>query len=166
LERAEVLRPDILIVAAVAENGVIGKDDLMPWHLPNDFRRLAKLAMGKPLIMGRKTFESLPDLQRGRRHNVITRNEDWSSAGVEVARSLDHAFAVANSPEVAIFGGVQVYAQALPLASRIELTQVHATVEGDALMQPLGDNWTETWREEFEAEGGNPAYAFVTLVRR
>lgn len=159
------MTPEILIVAAVAENGVIGRDNQMPWHLPNDFRRLVKLTMGKPLIMGRKTFESLPGLQRGRRHIVITRNEDWSSDGAEVAMSLDHALTIANAPEVAIFGGAQVYAQALPLASRIELTRVHAVVDGDAFMPPLGDNWTEMCREEIEAEEGNPPHTFVTLVR-
>lgn len=161
----QMVRPKILIVAAVSTNGVIGKDGQLPWHLPSDFRRLIQNTMGKPLIMGRKTFESLPALQRGRRHIVITSNGSWAAEGAEVARSLEEALLIANAPEVAIFGGAQIYALALPFASRIELTEVHLNVEGDAFMPRMGDGWIETNREEFPAEDGSPAYAFVSLFK-
>lgn len=165
MDMIHMVKPRVLIVAAVSKNGIIGKDGQLPWHLPSDFRRLIHNTMGKPLIMGRKTFESLPALQRGRRHIVMTCNGSWAAEGAEVARSLEEALLIANAPEVAIFGGAQIYALALPLASRIELTEVHLNVEGDAFMPQIGDGWIETHREEFPSEDGRPAYAFVSLLR-
>jgi len=156
---------DLFLVVAVTSNGVIGADGGLPWHIPADFRRVKSLTMGKPLVMGRKTFESLPGVLPGRRHIVITRDPDWSADGAEVAHSLDQALTMANAPHVVIFGGAEIYAQALPRANRIELTEIHAEVEGDTLMPPLGEGWRETFREEHAAEGGRPAFAFVTLKR-
>lgn len=157
--------PEIFLVVAVTANGVIGAGGTMPWHLPADFRRVKTLTMGKPLVMGRKTFESLPGILPGRRHIVITRDPEWGAEGAEAAHSLDQALAVANAPHIVIFGGAQIYAQALPRASRIELTEIHADIPGDTLMPPLGDGWRETFREEHAAEGDRPAFAFVTLLR-
>ena len=157
--------PEIFLVVAVTANGVIGAGGTMPWHLPADFRRVKTLTMGKPLIMGRKTFESLPGLLPGRRHIVITRDPEWSAEGADVAHSLDQALAMANAPHIVIFGGAQIYAEALPRAHRIELTEIHADIPGDTLMPPLGDGWRETFREEHAAEGDRPAFAFVTLQR-
>jgi dihydrofolate reductase len=156
---------EVLLVVAVTTNGVIGAGGAMPWHLPADFRRVKTLTVGKPLVMGRKTFESLPGILPGRRHIVITRNAQWSAEGVDVAHSVDEALAMANAPHIVIFGGAQIYAQALPRASRIELTEIHAEIAGDTRMPPLGEGWRETFREEHAAEGGRPAFAFVTLLR-
>lgn len=157
--------PEIFLVVAVTTNGVIGAGGTMPWHLPADFRRVKSLTMGKPLVMGRKTFESLPGILPGRRHIVITRDSAWQAEGAEVAHSLDEALHLANAPHIVIFGGAEIYAQALPRAHRIELTEIHAEIPGDTLMPPLGEGWRETFREEHAAEGARPAFAFVTLLR-
>jgi dihydrofolate reductase len=159
------MAPDIFLVVAVAANGVIGANGAMPWHIPEDFRRVKMLTMGKPLVMGRKTFESLPGILPGRRHIVITRDGGWQAEGAEVAGSLEQALALANAPHIAIFGGAQIYALALPRANRIEMTEVHAEIPGDTHMPPLGAGWQEVWREEHAAESGRPAFAFVTLRR-
>ena len=156
---------EIFLVVAVAANGVIGTDGGMPWHIPADFRRVKTLTMGKPLVMGRKTFESLPGVLPGRRHIVITRDPQWSAQGAEVAHSLEAALALANAPQIVIFGGAEIYAQALPKARRIELTEIKADIPGDTFMPPLGEGWRETFREEHPAESNRPAFAFVTLRR-
>ena len=125
--------------------------------------------MGKPMIMGRKTFQSLPGLLPGRRHIVLTRRESWDSTGAEVARSVDEALAMAregnDSGEIAIVGGAAVYDVFRPLADRIELTEVHEEYEGDTFMKPVGSEWETVAREDHPAEDGKPAYSFVTLVR-
>ncbi len=158
---------EIFLVVAVADNGVIGVDGGMPWHISADFRRVKSLTMGKPLVMGRKTFDSLPGLLPGRRHIVITRDPDWAAEGAERAGSLAEALKLANAPHIVIFGGAQIYAEALPLAHRIELTEVHAAPAGDTRFPAFDHNqWTETVREPHPAEGRNPAFDFVTLVRK
>lgn len=158
-------RPEVFLIAAVSANGVIGVDGGMPWHIPEDFRRVKRLTMGKPLVMGRKTFESLPGVLPGRCHIVITRDSGWQSEGAEVAHSLESALALAAAPHIVIFGGAAIYALALPRATRVELTEVHADTPGDTFMPPLGDGWREEAREEHPAENGRPAFAFVTLRR-
>ena len=160
-------RSEVVLVVAVADNGVIGRDGGMPWHISADFRRVKSLTMGHPLVMGRKTFDSLPGLLPGRRHVVITRDAQWQAEGAERAGSLAEALRIANAPHIVIFGGAEIYAQALPLADRIELTQVHATPEGDTFF-PAFDRaeWVETLREAHPAEGRNPAFEFVTLLRK
>jgi dihydrofolate reductase len=160
-----VTAQEVFLVVAVTTNGIIGAGGAMPWHLPADFRRVKSLTMGKPLVMGRKTFESLPGILPGRRHIVITRDPEWGADGVETAHSLDEALALANAPHIVIFGGAEIYAQALPRASRIELTEIHADIPGDTMMPPLGGGWRETFREEHPAENDRPAFAFVTLLR-
>ncbi|WP_374530818.1 dihydrofolate reductase [Novosphingobium sp.] len=158
---------EIVFVVAVADNGVIGAEGGMPWHISADFRRVKSLTMGKPLVMGRKTFDSLPGLLPGRRHIVITRDADWSADGAERAGSLAEALKLANAPQIVIFGGAQIYAEALPLAHRIELTEVHASPEGDTHFPSLDRaGWTEAQRESHPAEGRNPAFDFVTLLRK
>jgi len=156
---------EIFLVVAVAANGTIGRDGAMPWHIPADLRRFKSLTMGKPMVMGRKTFESLPGVLPGRRHIVITRDRAWEADGAEVAHGIEAAIALANAPHIAVIGGAEIYALALPFARRIELTEVHADYAGDTAMPPLGDGWRETLREEHPAEAGRPAHAFVTLVR-
>lgn len=160
-------KPEIFLVVAVADNGVIGIGGGMPWHLSADFRRLKALTMGKPLVMGRKTFDSLPGVLPGRRHIVITRDPDWSADGAERAHSLEEALKLANAPQIAIFGGAEIYALALPQADRIELTEVHAAPEGDTRFPAFDrSQWTEAFREAHPADGRNPAFDFVTLLRK
>lgn len=161
--------PEIFFVVAVSANGVIGAEGTMPWHLPADLRRFKSLTMGLPMVMGRKTFDSLPGLLPGRRHIVITRDADWQAEGAEVAHGLDEAIALANAPHIAVIGGGEIFALALPRAHRIELTEIAAQFAGDTFMPPLGPTgpggWRETFREAHAAEGSRPAFTFVTLKR-
>lgn len=157
--------PEVFLVAAMAANRVIGRDGAMPWHIPADLRRFKTLTMGQPMVMGRKTFDSLPGLLPGRRHIVITRDTQWEGEGAEVAHSLDQAIALANAPHIAVIGGGEIYALALPRAARVELTEIAGNFAGDTHMPSLGDGWREIFREEHPAEGSRPAFAFVTLTR-
>jgi dihydrofolate reductase len=162
-----VNRSEVFLVVAVANNGVIGLDGAIPWHISTDFRRVKSLTTGKPLVMGRKTFESLPGLLPGRRHIVITRDPLWQAEGAERAANLDEALRLANAPHIAVFGGARIYAEALPLADRIELTEVHLSPAGDTRF-PEFDRaaWQETFREHHPADGKVPAFDFVTLLRK
>lgn len=153
----------ITLVLARAENGVIGRDGGLPWHLPADLKRFKALTAGKPMIMGRRTFDSLPGLLPGRRHVVLTRDPDWQAAGAERVGSVDEALALAGD-DVSVIGGAEVFALFLPLAKRVELTEVHAAVPGDTAVPPF-EGWRETAREDHPAEGERPGYSFVTLVR-
>lgn len=157
----------ITFVVARAANGVIGADGTMPWHLPADLRHFKAKTMGRPMVMGRKTFESLPGLLPGRRHIVLTRDATWEAAGAEVAPDLDAALALAGDvEEVCVVGGGQIYAQFMPIANRIELTEIYASPEGDTHFPlTIGPEWVETVREEHAAQEGRPAFAFVTLER-
>ncbi len=120
--------------------------------------------MGKPMVMGRRTFESFPAPLPGRRHIVLTRDRGWSAAGAEAAHSPVEALALAGDvPEIAVIGGAEIFA--LFRADRIELTEIHADAEGDTIVPPFGSEWREAAREDFESEAGRPAYSFVTLVR-
>ena len=159
--------PEIVLILARAANGVIGRDGALPWHIPADLRRFKALTMGKPLVMGRKTFDSLPGILPGRRHIVITRDGTWEAEGAKRAGSLGEALALANAPEIIIFGGAQIYAEALPIAGRIELTEVHAQPQGDTRF-PAFDRagWSETFREAHPPQGTTPGFDFVTLVRK
>ncbi|MES3099464.1 dihydrofolate reductase [Sphingomonas faeni] len=152
----------IIFYLARATNGVIGRDGQLPWRLPADLKRFKALTMGKPMVMGRKTFESFPSPLPGRRHIVLTRG-DWTADGAEVSHSVEEALAMAGD-DVAVIGGEQIYAQFLPRADRIELTEVHAAPEGDATV-PAFDGWHEIAREDHPAENDRPAYSFVTLTR-
>jgi len=154
----------ITLHLARADNGVIGRDGGLPWRLPADLKRFKAQTMGKPMIMGRKTFESFPAPLPGRRHIVLTRNAGWSAPGAEVAVDMDAAIALADAPEIAVIGGAQIFALFLPRADRVELTEVHAAPEGDVIV-PAFTGWREVAREDHEAEGERPAYSFVTLER-
>ena len=155
----------LFLIVAAARNGTIGADGKLPWHLPADLKRFKALTMGKPMVMGRKTFESLPGVLPGRRHIVLTRDPAWQAAGAEVACDLDGALALAGPGEVAVIGGAEIFTLALPRAARLELTEVHADVPGDAVMPPLGEGWRETFRENHAPNDGRPGFAFVTLER-
>lgn len=160
---------EIFLIYARAANGTIGRDGQLPWHIPADLKRFKALTLGKPMIMGRKTFDSLPGLLPGRRHIVLTRRHDWHPEGADIARSVDEALelAAAHHPEteVAIIGGAAVYDTFRPLAQRIEVTEVHAEYDGDTFMKPLGAEWDAVAREDHPAEGDLPAYSFVTYRR-
>ena len=155
----------VVLVYARAANGVIGRDGHLPWRLPADLRRFKAMTMGKPMIMGRKTFESFPSPLPGRRHIVLTRDTNWQADGAEVACSPREALELAGHGEVAIIGGAQTYALFHDCAGRIELTEIHQAYDGDTVMPPPPGHWRETLREEHAAEGDYPAHAFVTLVR-
>jgi dihydrofolate reductase len=155
---------EIVCIYARARNGVIGKDGALPWHLPADLRRFKRLTMGTPLVMGRKTFESLPGLLPGRRHIVLTRRERWDHRGAELARSPDQALELAGGGVVSVIGGAAVFDLFLPLADRVELTEIEAEYEGDVFMPPLGPEWREVSREDHTGNG-HPPFAFVTYRR-
>ncbi len=160
---------EIVLVLAVADNGVIGADGGIPWRIPDDMKRFKALTMGKPIIMGRKTWESFPKRPLpGRTNIVITRDAAYRAEGAVMVHSLDDALARARaeSPaEIAIIGGVGIYRAALPFATRIDLTEVHLAPQGDALMPPFDKSvWRETAREAHETASGL-RYSYVTLVR-
>ncbi len=156
---------ELVFIFARAVNGVIGREGELPWHLPADLKRFKALTMGKPMIMGRKTFESFPRPLPGRRHIVLTRDRTWHAEGAEVVHSAEEALATAGSGEVAVIGGAKIYALLLDKAARLELTEIHAEFEGDTVIPAPGPEWREIMREEHPAESGRPAYAFVTLER-
>lgn len=154
-------KPEIVLIVARADNGVIGDKGGLPWHIPEDLKHFKTRTMGKPMVMGRKTFESLPGLLPGRRHIVVTRDPAWRADGAEVAHDADSAVALAGDvPEIAVIGGADIFRMFLPLARRIELTEVHRSPEGDVKMPPLGAGWHVSAREM-----GGPDIDFVTLVR-
>lgn len=159
--------PEITLLLARAANGVIGADGKMPWHLPADLRRFKQLTMGRPMIMGRKTFDSLPAILEGRRHIVLTRDRDWQEEGAEPVASVEDALRLANAPQVMVIGGAEIYAMFVGQADRIELTEVALEPAGDAaIAYPDPADWVEAAREDHPAENGRPAYSFVTFVRR
>ncbi|KUR72378.1 diacylglycerol kinase [Novosphingobium fuchskuhlense] len=155
----------IFLIVARASDGTIGDKGALPWRLPADLKRFKALTMGKPMIMGRKTFASLPGLLPGRRHIVLTRDADWSAPGAEVAHDVAGALALAGEGEVAVIGGADVLAQFEAHAQRYELTEVHGEYAGDTVLPYPAAPWRETARERFPAEGGIPAHDFVTFVR-
>lgn len=160
-------RPPITIVIARAQNGVIGRDGGLPWHISEDLKRFKRLTMGTAMVMGRRTFDSLPGLLPGRRHIVLTRNRQWSAPGVEVVHEVGQALGAASGERLSVIGGADVFNLFLPLAERIELTEVLADVEGDTFIddpRELG-GWDEVAREEHPAAGAQPAFRFVTLKR-
>lgn len=153
----------VSIIAAVGRNRAIGVDGGLPWRLSSDLKRFKALTMGKPMIMGRRTFESFPAPLPGRRHIVLTRDSGWRRAAAEVALSPDEALRLTGD-EAMVIGGAEVFALFLDRADRIELTEVHCAAEGDVTV-PRFTGWREIAREDHAAEGERPPYSFVTLVR-
>lgn len=158
----------ISMIVAMGENHAIGKDGGMPWHLPADLKYFKRITMGKPIIMGRRTFESIGKALPGRRNLVITRSEDFSAEGVEVFASPDAALeAVKGAEEAMIIGGGKIYAELLPQTDRLYITFIHADFEGDTFFPELGNEWREASREDFPADEKNPvAQSYVVLERR
>ena len=166
----------LVFIVAVAKNGVIGGDNQLLWRLSGDLKRFKALTMGKPMIMGRKTFDSIGKPLPGRETIVVTRDPSWSREGVHVARDLDAAVTLADqlgqamgASEAIVVGGAEIYRQLLPRATRVEWTEVDLAPEGDALFEPLDPReWLESARE---AHFRNPEakdeadYAFVTYQR-
>lgn len=170
----------LTLIAAVAANGVIGSDNTLPWHLPEDLRHFKELTAGHVVIMGRKTWESLPERFRplpGRLNIVVTRNADYAAPGATVVHSLEDALKVeiggmtpivgagGTARKFFVIGGAQLYAHALPLAQRLELTEIDADVDGDAFFPALDrDDWHEVARVQ-EASAAGLTYSFVTYER-
>lgn len=157
------------IICAVAANDVIGRQNRLPWVLPADLKRFKQLTMGHPIIMGRKTFESLGTPLPGRTNIVVTRQPGLKVCGALTAGSLEQALALAgDAPEAFVIGGAALYTEALPVANRLYLTEIHQPFEGDTVM-PAMDRaaWRETAREDHPAGPDAPfAYSFVTLEKR
>lgn len=156
------------IIAAMAANRVIGRDNRLPWHLPADLKHFRQLTIGKPVLMGRKTWESLGRPLPERTNIVVTRAADYAAPGCVVVHSLEAALrAAAHHPEVMVIGGAELYRQALPQARRIYLTEVHAGFEGDAYFPELEQGaWSEVERVDHEPDDKNThAYSFVVLER-
>ena len=155
----------INLIWAQARDRVIGKDGTMPWHLPEDLAHFKRLTQGWPVVMGRKTWDSLPPRFRplpGRTNIVITRQTDWNEAGAHSVASLASALELCQaSAEVWIIGGAQIYAQAEPLAQRVEATEIAQDFEGDAFAPTLGAGWVETARDNHVSSTGLK-FSFVT----
>ena len=157
------------LIVAVGENNEIGKKGRMPWHLPADLKHFKALTLGKPVIMGRKTFEAIGKPLPERRNIIVTRDPEYRVTGGEVAHTLTDALVlVAGTPEIMLIGGGELYREALPRAQRIYLTRVHSRFDADTFFPALDPNdWREVAREEHAADERNPfVYTFVTLERR
>ena len=164
----------IVLVAAVADNGVIGRDNAMPWRLSSDLKRFRALTIGKPVVMGRKTYASIGKSLPGRTNIVVTREPAFAAAGVVVASSLDAALAVARgdalrrgADAIAVVGGTEIFKQTMPLADRLEITHVHARPEGDVFLPPIDPAvWRATVRSEHLAGPQDDAdFSCVSYVR-
>ena len=165
----------LAMMVAKASNNVIGRNNKLPWYLPNDLKYFKQVTFGKPVIMGRKTWESLGKPLPGRTNIVITRQSGFQAEGAKVVATLDEAIAMAENvafidgqEEAVIMGGAEIYALALPRADRLYLTEVHAQVEGDTWFPEYDSTeWNEIGREDFQAEGPNPYdYSFVVYERK
>lgn len=162
--------PEIVLIAAVARNRVIGKDNQLLWHLPEDMQHFRTLTAGCTVIMGRKTWESLPERFRplpGRRNIVVTRQGDYRAPGAELAHGLESALALLGADETAfVIGGADIYGQTLGRAQRLEITEVDLAPAGDTWFPeiPVAD-WRETARQSGVSQNGT-AYAFVTYTRQ
>jgi len=156
------------LIFARASNGVIGRNNALPWHLPEDMAHFKRTTLGCPVIMGRKTWESLPPKFRplpGRLNVVVTRQPDWTAEGAVVAHSLEAACAACPPESTAwVIGGAEIYAQALPLASMAVVTEIHTPFEGDAFAPQFGPQWQEVARDTQVSATGLP-FSFVTYQK-
>ncbi len=155
-----------IIVALDAQNG-IGVNNTLPWHLPEDLAHFKRLTSGHPIIMGRKTFDSIGRALPNRRNIVITRNRDWRHDGVETAASLDEAVALTAGAPAFIIGGGQIFTAALPLCGQMIVTEIGASFGCDAFFPAIDRQlWKETARSAYHSQANGYDYAFVTLVRQ
>ena len=158
----------ISIIVAMALNRVIGRDNGLPWHLPADLQHFRQTTMGKPILMGRKTWESIGRPLPGRTSIIITRDPDYTAAGAVVVNTIDAALhAAARHGEIMVIGGAELYRQVLPLAGTIYMTLIHDEIAGDTFFPELeGDEWLEVERNDFEPDEKNPhEYSFIVLER-
>jgi len=158
----------ISLIAAMDRNRVIGRDNAMPWHLPADLAHFKATTLGKPMLMGRKTFDSLGRPLPGRHNIVLTRAPEWRADGVSVAHDLDQAIELAgDQPELMIIGGATLYNTLLPRADRLYLTFIDTEIDGDTWFPAWDpDEWQQHERDDHPADDRNPhPYSFVTLVR-
>ncbi len=171
----ETTSPEIVFVVAVAENGVIGRDNWMPWHLKSDLQRLKKITIGKPVVMGRKTFASIGKPLPGRTNIVVTRDSHFKADGVVVASSLDDAHKIAaedamrrNVTEIMVLGGAEIFSQWMKIADRLEVTEVHASPDGDTRLDPIDTKeWEEVERtRHMKTDGDTADFSYVTYRRR
>ena len=156
---------EITLIAAASENNVLGKDNQLIWHLPEDLKRFKRLTTGHAIIMGRKTFESLPKALPNRHNIVVTRNQNYSKEGVTVCHSLEAAIECAkNDDQPFVIGGGQVYEQAIELSDVIELTKIHAQFEGDVFFPEID---LKKWSVEKEERMSHPdfEYSFITYTK-
>lgn len=155
----------IVLILARARNGVIGRDGGLPWHVPADLKRFKALTMGRPMIMGRKTFDSFPAPLPGRRHIVLTRDRAWQAAGAEVVHDVAGALALAGDGDVFVIGGAEIFDLFRDMADRIELTEIDCDADGDTVVAPF-TGWREVDRERYPSLDGRPGYSFMTLLRQ
>ena len=152
---------------ARAANGVIAKAGRLPWPLPADLKHFKQATLGSAMVMGRRTFESLPGLLPGRRHIVVTRDPDWSADGAEAAHDIDQVLALAGSDRLSVIGGAEIIALFLPYADAVELTEIHRDYDGDVTLPAFDPaEWKEVSREHHDAAEARPAFSFVRLERR
>jgi len=156
-----------IALVAMADNGVIGRDNGLPWHLPDDLKRFKATTLGHSVLMGRRTFESIGKPLPGRRNLVLTRNPAWDVPGCETVTSVDAARAIAGSSKLFVIGGAEVFSLCWPIVDRLELTEVHADVEGDTRLAGFNrEEWREVFRESHAADARHAwPFSFVTLVR-
>ena len=146
--------PTITLIVAVADNGVIGRDNTLPWHLPDDLKRFKRLTMGKPIVMGRKTFDSIGKPLPGRQNIVVTRDTNYRRDGVTAVHDADAALRAAGAvPEIMVIGGAEIFRTLLPRAGRVHLTRVHGNIDGDVVWPALDERaWRVVERESHSAD--------------
>ena len=158
--------PPVALVA-MADNGVIGRGNGLPWHLPDDLKHFKAVTLGHTVLMGRRTFDSIGRALPGRRNLVLTRNSAWRATGCEAVASFNAALASAGDSTLFVIGGAELFSACWPMIGRLELTEVHADVEGDTRLAGFDrSQWREIFREEHAADARHAhAFSFVTLVR-
>lgn len=158
---------EIVLVAAIAENNAIGKDNQLLWHLPEDLKRFKKITSGHIVVMGRKTFDSIGRPLPNRKNIVVTRNSEWTADGVEVCQSLDEAIELCGNEICMILGGAQIYEQSISIADRLEITHVHASFEGDTFFPAIDNSIFETVENEKGRDSKSGLeYTFSTWVKK
>lgn len=162
------MKQHISLVVAVAENGVIGKTGALPWYLPADLQHFKAVTMGKPIVMGRRTHESIGRALPGRQNIVVTRNPSYAAPGCQAVGSFEEALAIAKGTEVCVIGGATLYEQALPLADTIYLTRIHAVLDGDVHFPSMDKaQWQVVDCEPHSADAKNPYdYTFLVFKRQ
>jgi len=162
-----MMQPEIIMIMARSDNGVIGNEGRLPWHLPADLKHFKSITEQSPMIMGRKTFDSLPGLLPKRRHIVLTRDKNWHAKGAESVTNIEEAIHIANAQKIFIIGGAEIYKLFLDRADKIIMTEVHITAQGDTSIDDFNTkSWHEVKREYHAAKNDYAAHSFITLERQ